>query len=106
LVDRERIAVSALLAPAVFVMSGDAYSESQVFFNAPTQNAAFGLLLGLRARYWVTERIGVQLSAEDAYWAPTLKPHPSDGPFNPENYTDADPAHELRVHIGAAFRLR
>ncbi len=105
-VDRDRIAVSALLAPTLFFMSGDAYDENQVFYNAPTRSTAFGVLMGLRARYSATERVGIQLSVEDAYWAPKLMPHPSDGPFSPENYTKSPPRHELRLQVGAAFKLR
>lgn len=106
IVDRERVALSAVLAPALFLMTGDAYSESQVFYNAPTRRTEFGILAGLRARYWATERIGIHVSVEDAYWALKLLPHPSDGPFSPENYTDTPPRHEIRVQLGAAIKLR
>lgn len=105
-VDRDRLAVSAMLAPALFVMLGDAYSKNTVFFNAPARRAEFGFLAGVRARYWLTERLGVQASVEDAFWALTLTPHPSEGPFSPENYSKTDPAHELRLLLGAALKLR
>jgi hypothetical protein len=105
-VDRERVAVSALLAPALFLMQGDAYSQNAVYYNAPSRSTEFGLLAGIRARYWASERIGIHLAIEDAYWAPSLTPHPSDGPFSPENYTKAPRRHEIRAQLGVALKLR
>ena len=106
MVDRERLAISALVAPALFVMRGDAYSSNAVDFNAPLRSTEFGLLMGIRARYWATDRIGVHVSVEDALWALRLSPHPGDSPFRPENYTRTPPRHEFRLQLGAAFKLR
>lgn len=106
IIDRERLAVAALAAPTLVVMTGEAFEQQQVFHNAPSRNATLGVMLGARARYWFSERLGAQLSVEDVMWTFPLSPHDSDGtPFYPENYRKTPLQHDLRVHLGATFRL-
>lgn len=105
-VDRERFALSAMVAPTLFIMRGDAFSEEEVAFNAPTRSADIGFLLGLRARVWATEKIGVQVSVENAIWTLPIMPHPSDGsPIHPETSRQTPRQHDLRFQLGAALRL-
>ncbi len=105
-VDRERFALSALAAPGLFVMQGDAYDQEEVGFNAPSKRADFGFLFGLRARYWATEKFGIQVSVEDAIWTLPLAPHPSDGtPMHPQTSRKTPTQHDLRLHLGAALNL-
>lgn len=105
-VDRERLAVSAVAAPALLLMTGDAFDNEQVFDNAPSRRATLGLLLGLRARYWLTERLGAQLSVEDVMWTFPLSPHQSDGtPLYPDNYRKTPLQHDLRAQLGVTFRM-
>lgn len=105
-VDRERLAVSLLAAPTLIVMTGDAFDTEQVFDNAPSRDASLGVMLGLRARYWFTERIGGQLAVDDLMWTFPLRQHPSDGsPFYPQNYRKTPLQHDLRVHLGLSYRL-
>lgn len=105
-VDRDRIALSALAAPVVLVMTGDAFERAKVFHNAPSRSAAIGFMLGLRARLWMTERLGAQLAVEDAMWTFPLTPHRNDDtPFAPGASRDTPLQHDLRVHLGASYRL-
>ncbi|HRQ77402.1 MAG TPA: hypothetical protein PLY94_02300 [Gemmatimonadaceae bacterium] len=105
-VDRERLAVSALAAPTLLLLGGDAYDNQQVFDNAPSRNASLGVMLGLRARYWIGERLGAQLSVEDVMWTFPLSPHPSDGtPMYPDTYRKTPLQHDLRVMLGVTFRM-
>jgi hypothetical protein len=105
-VDRERLAIAALAAPTLIVMSGDAFDNQQVFDNAPSRRATLGVTLGLRARYWVTERVGAQLALDDQMWTFPLSQHPSDGtPFFPENYRKTPLQHDLRAHLGLTLKL-
>jgi hypothetical protein len=105
-VDRARFALSALAAPVVLVMSGDAYDQSAVGDNTPSRRAALGALLGLRARLWLTQRLGAQLAIEDALWTMPLLPHPTDGtPLYPGTSRSTPRQHDLRLHVGAAYRL-
>ncbi|MBA3854147.1 MAG: hypothetical protein C0503_07015 [Gemmatimonas sp.] len=105
-IDRERFALSALAAPMVLVMTGDAFDRQQVFHNAPSRSAAIGFMVGARARLWMTERFGAQLGVEDAIWTFPLTPHANDGtPFAPGTSQDTPRQHDLRVSIGASYRL-
>src|SRR5690606_12690338 len=84
-VDGERLAVSGDAAPTRLLMTGEACGSEQVCDNGPSRSAALGVMLGLRARYWLTERLGAQLSVEDVMWTFPLSPHPSDGtPLYPD----------------------
>ncbi len=106
IVDRERLAISLLAAPALVVMTGDAFDNQQVFDNAPSRDATLGVMLGLRARHWFTERIGAQLALDDVMWTFPLSQHPSDGsPFYPQNYRKTPLQHDLRLHLGLSYRL-
>jgi hypothetical protein len=105
-VDRERFALTALAAPVLHVLQGRTFEEATVNRNAPTTSTALGLMLGLRARYWFGEQVGLQLAVEDAMWTFPLSPHPSDGtPAYPETYRDTPRQHDLRLHLGLAFKL-
>ena len=105
-VDRDRLAVSALVAPMIVAMHGQAYDDNWVAYNAPTRRMTIGMLFGLRARYWMGERLGLQLSVEDATWTVPLQPHPSDGtPLYPDTYRRTPLQHDLRVHLGASLKL-
>ena len=105
-VDRERVAIAGVAAPMVVVMGGDAYDREFVFENAPSRTAAIGMLFGLRARVWITERLGGQLSLENAVWTMPLSPHPTDDtPFYPDTYRSTPRQHDLRLLVGAAYKL-
>lgn len=105
-VDRERIAIAGVAAPMVVVMGGDAYDRRLVFENAPSRTAALGMLFGLRARVWITERFGGQLSLENAVWTVPLSPHPTDDtPFYPDTYRSTPRQNDLRLLLGAAYKL-
>lgn len=105
-IDRERLAVSVVAAPTLVVMTGEAFDNEHVFDNAPSRDATFGVMLGLRVRRWFTERVGAQLAVEDVMWTFPLSPHPSDGsPFFPENYRKTPLQHDLRAYLGLTYRL-
>ena len=105
-VDRERVALTLLAAPTVLVLTGDAYDTDVVFVNAPTRGTTIGLMLGLRARYWLTERVGAQLAVENVSWNFSLSPHPNDVPARaPETYRRTPRQQDLRLHLGATFKL-
>ena len=105
-IDRERFALSALAAPLVLVMTGAAADQEQVFYNAPSRSTAFGELVGLRARLWMTERFGAQVSVDDAMWTFPLTPHPNDDtPFAPQASRTTPRQHDLRLQLGASYRL-
>lgn len=105
-VDRERLAVAVVVAPTLVVMTGAAIDNEQVFDNAPSRDATLGVMLGLRARHWLTERIGAQIALDDVMWTFPLSPHPSDGsPFYPQNYRKTPLQHDLRVHLGLSYRM-
>lgn len=105
LVNGERFTLRALVAPAVFRIQGDAYAESEVGLSAAGKSTEVGFLLGIRARQWVSDRIGIQLSAEGAAWAVRLKDHPGESIFDSETFTDTPPSFDLRVLLGAAYRF-
>lgn len=105
-VDRERLAIAGVAAPMVVVMGGDAYAREFVFENAPSRTAAIGMLFDVRARVWVTERFGGQLSLENAAWTVPVSPHPTDDtPFYPDTYRSTPRQHDLRLLVGAAYKL-
>lgn len=105
-VDRERLAISGVAAPMVVVMGGDAYAREKVVENAPSQTAAIGMLFGLRARVWLTERLGGQFSLENAMWTVPLSPHPTDDtPLYPGTYRSTPRQNDLRLLVGAAYKL-
>lgn len=106
LVDRERFVLSAVVGPMVLAMDGDAFDRNLVSENAPSRSAALGALVGLRARLWLTDRLGAQLSLDDAMWTMPLSPHPTDDtPLYPDTYRATPRQHDLRLHLGAAYRL-
>lgn len=105
-IDRERTVLAAVAAPTVLVMSGEAFESQRVFHNAPTRGTTLGLLLGLRGRVWLTERIGAQLSLEDLIWTFPLAPHPADGATISSRTSRETPRqHDVRAHLGMTLRL-
>lgn len=105
-IDRERAILAAVVAPTVLVMSGEAFDSQQVFHNAPTRGTTVGMLLGLRGRYWLSERVGAQLSLEDLIWTFPLAPHPADGASISSRTSRETPRqHEIRAHLGMTLRL-
>jgi len=106
-VDREWTALSAVLAPTVIVMAGEAYSNETVFHNFPSSNTTIGVLLGVRGRHWLNDRVGLQASLDDVMWTFPLAPHNADGtPFAPLSSRKTPRQHDLRLHLGLALRLR
>jgi hypothetical protein len=55
---------------------------------------------------WITERLGGQLSLENAVWTVPISPHPTDDtPFYPDTYRSTPRQNDLRLLIGAAYKL-
>lgn len=105
-VDRERSTVSLLAAPTLLLLTGDAYNTSAVGFNAPSRHGNFGVMLGVRARHWLTERVGAQVAVEDLIWSTPLMPHQTDGtPAYPQSERKTPQLHDLRATLGVAIRL-
>lgn len=105
-VDRDRTAVSAVVAPTVILKTGDAFSNESVFHNAPRSSTSVGILLGVRGRHWLTDRVGLQASLDDVIWTFPLAPHNADGtPFAPLSSRKTPRQHDLRFHLGLALRL-
>lgn len=105
-VDRERLAVSAVAAPVLQLLQGEAFGRERTDKNAASGRAAMGVLVGLRARYWITDRIGAQLTVDDAMWTFPLLPHESEGTeFYPEASRHTPRQHDLRLQLGVTVAL-
>lgn len=106
-VDRERLAVGVIGAPMLQFLTGETFGEASTEDNAARSRVKLGLLIGLRARYWLSDRLGVQLTVDDAMWTYPLLQHGSEGTeLFPEAHQRTPRQHDLRVQLGVAMPLR
>jgi hypothetical protein len=104
-VDRELVAVSLTVGPMVQLLAGPAFSGEGPDRNSASTPVSFGLLAGVRARYWVSDRLGVHVAVDDAMWRFPLLPHESESSFFPETRRRTPRQHDLRIQLGAALPL-